>query len=61
LETINRALSGRTARGELARTLWPLATTEDEALWLNGVFSRSSYSSPDILKIIQLVKKSFEE
>ncbi len=61
MEHINKALGGKTPRGELARTLWPLVKTEDEALWVNVLFARSSYSSVDILKIIQLVKNGSAE
>lgn len=61
MENINRALMGKTARGELCRLLWSLTETEQEAVWLNALFSRSSYSSVDILKIIQIVKNGETE
>jgi hypothetical protein len=61
VENINRALMGKTARGRLARLLWSLTETEQEAVWLNALFSRSSYSSVDILKIIEMVKNGETE
>ncbi len=61
MENINRALTGKTARGNLCRLLWSIVKTDEDVIWLNTLFARSSYSSVDILKIIEVVKNSDSE
>ena len=61
LENINRALTGKTARGTLCRLLWSIVKSDEDVIWLNTLFSRSSYSSVDILKIIEVVKNNDSE
>jgi len=57
MDFYRKALSGSTAKGVLARKIEPSIKTNDEYSKVNRIFSKPSYTMPDILFIASLVER----
>jgi hypothetical protein len=58
VENYQKALTIKTCKGQIARLMEPHIESTEQLIWINHLFSKTSYTACDILKIINVLSNS---
>jgi hypothetical protein len=55
MENYQKALTIKSCKGQLARMIEPHVESTEQLIWINHLFSKTSYTACDILRIIDVL------